>query len=394
MKKILVFLFLFSLLFAELPVFEGQDEAMQKALGIEEQKIYKNIAPSDENTDFESEISDPFISQSSLVLQTNDYPTKVFVGEVFSVILSAKTTENTDFDFNISVQKNEDLEFLNPDAKWEFENGNYKTSLWFEAKTPNALLEQIQIQLLRNKQAFQQASINITPIKFEPTPSNKDYSHLVASSLEIGKVKTSIFDDENLIMMLELSVRDANLKSFFMDNIAKQGVENIKGDFNSSNGFYYAIFPNSKTNFTFSYFNKESKKLENINLKLKISDDELSTQSDLNPTNKNFSIYKQYALWAITLLLAVLFVWLKNYFLLFLALVSFALSFLLDTNTQTALLKAGTRVKILPTNPSTFFYTANSNEKVEILGKRQNYVKILFQNGQIGWVQNVDLQKN
>ncbi len=33
--------------------------------------------------------------------------------------------------------------------------------------------------------------------------------------------------------------------------------------------FYYAILPLSKTNFEFSYFNKDSKKLENINLKLK-----------------------------------------------------------------------------------------------------------------------------
>ncbi|MCX2682568.1 hypothetical protein OQH60_01580 [Campylobacter sp. MIT 21-1685] len=393
--NILFFLFFFcTILFAQINVFEGQNETLQKEFGIEEQTIFQNIAPSDESTDFEIEINDPFISQSSLVLQTNDYPNRVFVGEVFPIVLNAKTTENTNFDFNITVEKNKDLEFLNPNPEWERENGSYKTTLWFEAKTPNALLEQIHIQLLRNKQAFQEASIHITPIKFELTTNDKNYSHLVASFLEIVKAKTNIFDDENLIMMLELNAKNTNLKSFFIDGILKQGIENVKGDFNSSNGFYYAILPNSQTHFTFSYYNKENKKLEDFTLKLEISDEELSTQSDLNPTNKNFNAYKKYGLWVLVLLLAILFLWLKNFFILILALAIFTLSFLLDTNTQTAILRAGTRVKILPTNPSTFFYIANSNEKVEILNKRQNYVKILFQNGQIGWVQNVDLQKN
>ncbi|WP_219009789.1 SH3 domain-containing protein, partial [Campylobacter jejuni] len=52
------------------------------------------------------------------------------------------------------------------------------------------------------------------------------------------------------------------------------------------------------------------------------------------------------------------------------------------------------RAKILPTEPSTYFYTANADEKVEVLGKRQNYIKVLFSDGKIGWVNKDDLQKN
>ncbi len=47
----------------------------------------------------------------------------------------------------------------------------------------------------------------------------------------------------------------------------------------------------------------------------------------------------------------------------------------------------------LPTEPSTYFYTANADEKVEVLGKRQNYIKVLFSDGKIGWVNKDDLQK-
>ncbi|EHP0985778.1 hypothetical protein KN847_001272, partial [Campylobacter coli] len=46
------------------------------------------------------------------------------------------------------------------------------------------------------------------------------------------------------------------------------------------------------------------------------------------------------------------------------------------------------------TESSTYFYTANSNEKVEVLGKRLHYVKVLFRDDKIGWVESSDLQKN
>ncbi|HED7970344.1 TPA: SH3 domain-containing protein [Campylobacter jejuni] len=398
MKILLTLIFSVVVLFGrgEISVFSGQDENMQKELQKlpqEEQKIYQNITPSDENNDFESNVDDPFVAKGSLVLTNDEYPSRVYVGEVFPITIYARTTENTKFDFNISVEKT-NLSFLNPDAKWEFINNEYKTTLWFEAKNSNASLSKISIKLLRNNEAFQEADINLNPIKFENTLSNKDFSHLVASSLEIKKVKASYFDDANIIMMVELNATNTNLKSFFIEGIQKQGIENLKGDFNASSAFYYAILPLSKTNFEFSYFNKDSKKLENINLKLKISDDEISTQSDLNPVNKDLNIYKQYTLWFLAVLFGALFVWRKNYIILALAVVCFTLSFLVDTNTQNAIIKAGSRAKILPTEPSTYFYTANADEKVEVLGKRQNYIKVLFSDGKIGWVNKDDLQKN
>ena len=247
MRIIFFLVFVCLSLFArsEISVFDGQDENMQRELQKlpkEEQQIYQNIAPSDENSDFDSNIYDPFIPQSSLVLTTDDYVNKVYVGEVFPIVLHAKTTEDTNFDFNITLQKSKDLIFLNPDLKWEYIKGDYRAVLWFEAKTSNANLEQISVSLLRNGKIFQSASISIGAIHFENTPNNKNFSHLVASSLEVKKIKTSYFDDSSIITMIELSATNANLKSFFVDGVEKQGIENLKGDFNSSNAFYYAIF--------------------------------------------------------------------------------------------------------------------------------------------------------
>ncbi|WP_325099505.1 MULTISPECIES: SH3 domain-containing protein [unclassified Campylobacter] len=365
-----------------------------KNLPEEEQKIYKNIAPSDESEDYQKNIEDPFIPQSSLVLITGNYINKAYVGEVFPITIYAKTTENTNFNFHIEFIKNNDLLFLNPDVKWERKNDVYEATLWFEAKTSNANLEQIIIKLSRNNVFFQKANIAINPIKFENTPSSNNFSHLVASSLEIKKIKTNYFDDKNVIMIMELNATNTNLKSFYLKGIEKQGIENLKGDFNSSNAYYYAVFPVNKNIFSFSYFNKDEKKLQNYNLKIKVSEDSISTQSDLNPTNKDFNIYKQYGLWIIAFLLGICFVFKKNYIILVFALICFISGFLIDTSTKIGILKANAKARILPTELSTYFYTTNNNEKVEILGERKPYIKVLFKDGKIGWVENEDLAKN
>ncbi|MCR2063790.1 hypothetical protein [Campylobacter helveticus] len=387
--KILSFLLLLCVsLWAETSVFDGQQKVISK-------ELYQNIAPSDESTNYEKNTYETFVARSTLVLTSEEYAQNFYIGEVFSIELYAKTLEDTEFDFNISLIKNESLNFLNPKSPFEkISNDTYKNTLWFEAKDANANLEEIIVEMLRNEQVFQKASLKINPIRFHSPKKDNIFSHIVASSLEVKQVKTSYFDEKNVIMMLELNATNANLKGFFVNGVQKQGIENYKGDFNVSKAFYYAIFPANKDHFEFSYFNKEDKKLESFDIKLQISDDEISTQSDLNPTNKDFNAYKQYALWVLTFILALFFVFKRNYFILAFALLSFALSFLVDTNTHNGLLKANARIKILPTEPSTYFYTTSTQEEVEILGKRENYIKILLRNGKIGWANEVDLLKN
>ncbi|EGK8000528.1 hypothetical protein ACSD67_001192 [Campylobacter upsaliensis] len=389
--RILSVLFSFIIiLWAEPSVFEGQQKTIES-----QKEFYKNIAPSDENTDYENNRYEDYVAHSSLALTSEEYPQNFYVGEAFNIELYAKTLEDVKFDFNLSLVKNDSLHFLNPKSSFEkISNDTYKNTLWFEAKDANANLEQIVVSMLRNGEVFQKASLQIQPLRFQYPPKEQTYAHIVASSLDVGQVKTSYFDEKNIIMMLELNATNANLKSFFVNGVQKQGIENYKGDFNASKAFYYAIFPANKNHFEFFYFNKESKKLENFNIKLQVSNDEISTQSDLNPTNKDFNVYKQYALWALAFVLAILFIFKRNYFILGFALLSFALSFLVDTNTHNGLLKTNTRVKILPTEPSTYFYTTNTEEEVEILGKRENYIKVLFKNGKIGWVNDTDLLKN
>ena len=361
------------------------------------QQVYNNIAESDEMGNYTQNIPDPFVATSSLVLSTKDYKSQYLVGELFTIELTAKTDEKTDFEFELEFNKNDSLLFLNPNVKW-LKNGNeYTTTLWFEAKDVNAALIQILVNLKRNKEIFQQASLNINPLQFKRIDAGKNYAHIVAKELNVKRVKSDYFDDKNLVMVVEFEAQEANLKNFHLNNekIIQQRVDGFRGDFNTSSAFYSAVFAPSVSELNFSYFNTSTQSLQNISLKVELSNEKLSTQSDLNPKNNDLLFYKRLALWALSGVLVLIFVFKRHYLFFALAVIIFVGSFFIGSkDTQTAILKANSRAKILPTSQSTYFYTSEKDEEVEILGKRKEWVKILLSNGKIGWVSNENLQKN
>ncbi|MCD8477407.1 MAG: hypothetical protein LRY68_05430 [Sulfurospirillum sp.] len=57
-------------------------------------------------------------------------------------------------------------------------------------------------------------------------------------------------------------------------------------------------------------------------------------------------------------------------------------------------LKVGSNIKILPMEHSTIFYTSEKILDVEKLGEREEYIKILFPDGKIGWTERENISKN
>ncbi|WP_249355181.1 hypothetical protein [Campylobacter sp. MIT 12-5580] len=367
------------------------------SLDDKQKQIYQNIAPSDEMGNYEENIKDTYIATSSLVLSAKEYKKQYFVGEVFSLELSAKTTENTEFDFELSFNKNKELVFLNPEAKWQKNGDEYNIKLYFEAQNSNAKLESIEVALSRNKEVFQRSSLLLEPLNFKRVNADKNYSQIVANDLSVKRTRTSYFDDKNLMMIVELRGENANLNDFHLkdETLIEQRIDNVRGDFNSSIAFYSAIFAPNKKSLDFSYFNLNTQKLETLSIAVELSADEsVSTQSDLNPKNNDLVFYKQLGLWIVAGLCFVFFIFKRSYIALGIAILVLALSFFIGTDTQTGVVKSGANAKILPTANSTYFRTSKQDEKVEVLAKRQNYIKVLFEDGAIGWIDEKDLQEN
>ncbi|MBF7069330.1 SH3 domain-containing protein [Campylobacter volucris] len=394
--------FLFILFFAlniyaqENGVFDDYNTLEKNFNSLDDQakQIYNTISPSDEN-EYDVKIEKEDLPKTSLVLNAKEYTQKAYVDEIFSIDLEVITTTNTNFDLNISFEKSDDMIWINQNPTWQQKANSYHTTLWFQAKSLNANLSKIIVFLSRNDQIIQSSSLIIKPIVLEKidAPSNK-YSHIVASNLEVKQVKANHFDSENMILFIELIGEDTNLGGFYLKNIEKQGVEAIKGDFKKQSAFYYAILDKSKTRFDFSYFNTTKKELKEFSLKVELKEDSISTQSDLNPKTNDFNFYKQIAFWILCGIFALWYLIKKSYVALGLAILTLIASFLSQNNIYKASLKAQSQIQILPTKNSTSFSSGEHEQEVEVLGVRENYKKILLNNGKIGWVKDEDLAKN
>ncbi|MCR6573191.1 hypothetical protein [Campylobacter insulaenigrae] len=395
--KILLILILALNIFAqENSVFDNYNTLEKNFNSLDDQakQIYNTIAPSDEN-DYETKIVKEDIPKTSLVLNTKEYKQKVYVDEIFPIDLEVITTTNTNFDLNISFEKSDDMLWINPNPIWQQKANSYNTTLWFQAKSLNAVLDKITIWISRNDKIIQSSSLIIKPISLEKieAPINK-YSHVVASNLEVKQIKANNFDNENMILFIELVGENTNLEGFEIKDIQKQGIEAIKGDFSKQSAFYYAILDKNKSKFDFSYFNTAKKELKDFSLKIELKEDSISTQSDLNPKTNDFNFYKQILFWCFCFVFAMWFIFKKSYIALGFSVLALIASFLSYNNIYKASLKAQSKIQILPTSNSTYFYSGEQDQEVEVLDKRENYRKILFKNGKIGWVKNEDLAKN
>lgn len=367
------------------------------ALDEKQKQFVQNIAPSDEMSDYTQNIIDPLVATSPLVLSLQEYKKSYLVGEVFALELSAKTTETTQFDLQVAFEKNDELVFLNSNIHWDKINDEYHTTLWFEAKNTNAKLNKIFISLSKNEEVFQKASLTLSPLKFIRINAEQDYSNIVAEKLEATRVKTSFFDDKNLLVNIEFLGINTNLKDFFLKDkdIIDQRIDNVRGDFNASAAYYSAILSPSKKSLDFSYYNTQSQEFEKISLEIKPDEQNIiNIQSDLNPKNNTLDLYKQVALYLLSLVCVLIFIFKRSYIILIIAVLSFTASFFVSTQTHTGIIKANAKAKILPTEQSSSFYISDEAQEVEILGKRQHYVKILLKDGKIGWIDEQDLQKN
>lgn len=390
LAKMLIIMLLASIFVQALSANEAKQNIKTYKLKENELRLYKSLQDVDENTNI-SIANSVYEANFALVLEALPYPAKVFTGQIFSIHLIAKTDETSVFDLITSFDKTPSLKVLNEDAKWQKIAKGYENTYYFQAQSPNAQLNKITLSLSRNKITFQSQSLLIKPINFIALNPPPNYSFLVANSLVVTEVKTTRYDDDHAITVIGLRSKDANLASFHLKQMLKQGVEDIEGDYDSQRGFYFGISPLNLDVIDFSYFDLTTKSYKNFKFKLKLDDESVSTQSDLNPKTNKYILYKQIILLVLIILFALLFLFQSSFIALFISCVLLVF-FMYITNDQAfASLASGARARILPTTNSTFFYTNKDASKVEILDFKQDFVKVLLPNNKIGWVLKQDL---
>lgn len=358
----------------------------------------KKIAPTDEqNLNIKDDDLKDEIRITDLILTTSKVPQTAYVNQIYKLSLKADIQQDITVDLNLTLNKTPSLKWLNEKKYSWFQTrgGLFETTLFFEANDTQAKLNDINVIMTRNGEFFQKASKKAPNPKFTPVPAKENYTHIVADELKVISHKTTDFDDKTNMMTIQLSVKNGDLSSFYIQNdqILRQNVSSINGLLENQRGFAFLIFDKNVTNVTFSYFNLQTQKFENFSLNVKIEKDDLSTQTDINPQESSFKTYKIIVIFTFVGVLIVMFLTSRNLTPLIIALVIVGAYFYFQKQTSTGFIAQNTQVKILPIKNSTIFYISKERENVKIFDEKADFVKIMLSDGKIGWVKKESIEK-
>ena len=344
------------------------------------------------------ENNQPQVKPKSIFLSYEEDIKSVYVNEIFKLTVKViAALQNPSFSYNFLGGK--DYELKNPSAFFhQIDNNQYTITFYFKLKTPSAVLPNIKITAT-NKNGYKESdiiprlNIKIIPLKEDP-----EFCGVLADNLNVKNLKTTTFDEKSYMFVMKINYKRANIEDFKIKWTLKDKIEEKKGDFLEGSILYLAYIPPNTKYFNFKYFNLQKKRFEYFSYPVVLKKDELSTQLDLNPKASRFDIYKDSVLGILAIGFLILFILKirKNqkigylYLLLTLLLSGYIIYDQLPFLDK--IVKKETRVRILPTENSTIFYTVKKDVKVKVLNRRGKYVKVMFPDNKIGWVKDEDLR--
>lgn len=311
--------------------------------------------------------------------------------------LSVKATVTTDFNHIAISSTNETIGAIYPtDLEWEkIDENNYQKIVYFQANTPATSIPSLKVDFetkdgIKDTTYLPPQKIDIIDIKDD----DGKFINIFAKSLHVSNFKTNRFDEDSLIMVIEFKAQEANLNKIHFNNFEKQGVDSTSGSFLEKTVYYFLIFKEGIHNIEFSYFNLENNNFKTIKLPVTISENELSTHIGLNPKKSVFELYKDIGMGAMALFFVIIFFFRKRYLYLIIALLFAGALTYKKVSFADIIIKDNTKVRILPTEDSTIFFTTTNPTEVEKLNQVKHYIKVLLPNGKIGWVKEDDIIKN
>ncbi|MBS9778942.1 MAG: hypothetical protein KGV58_01380 [Campylobacteraceae bacterium] len=326
-----------------------------------------------------------------------DLPAKSYVGELIPLKIKLVIAREFESVQIISDDTKEGLviDYMPELFKDEANKNVYVKDILFKALKPLSSSPNLHVELINNNKVVEKIKLEKKPMNIVKLNDDEGrFINVFAKNLEIKKYKTNTFDEKSYITVMEINAQYSNIEDIRIDGIPKQGIDTKIGDYKDSTIYYFIIFPKDKQNLQISYFNTNSHKFYLLDLPIMLEKDDLSTQINLNPKNNKFKLYKDIGILVFVFLIFILFMAKKRYILALLVVAIFALISYFKFAPGNINIKKNTKVRILPTENSTIFYTTSSVEHVERLKTVDSYIKILLPNQKIGWIKDEDIAKN
>ena len=351
-----------------------------------------------------AQIDSSFIGKKaskSIYVNYEKIPKVIFKNQKFSIDLNARVTiKNFDrIETRFIDEKN--ITILNPENKWVYDNKSYfYNKYYFKVNSNNFSLPVFQVLLYKNEKIFEIITLQPKRINYSNiSQDNEKFSNVIANNLSIVTHKTKQYTNNQLLTILELEAAQGNLEDFDLKEFQEKGIHSIEGGFSKQTAIYYAIIPIYTKEVVFEYYNSNKNELVTLRSEVVLKNELVSTQTDLNPNKSNLLFYKKVFIVFFIIIFLLFFVIRRKFIFIFLFLIFVIIFILYNLPHEIAKVRHQSNVYILPTNKSTIFYKTKEVHRVELLGQKGNFVKVLFKksnqdNKIIGWIKEENIVKN
>lgn len=333
----------------------------------------------------------------NLYLSYKKIPTNVYKNQKFELTVKALIT-TTNFDnLTTSFSNYSNISILNPNSQWKkISYDVYENTFYFKVKNNNFRLPDIEVKLLNGNNIIDTSQLSTIPIRYSDIGKGDErYSNVIADKILLKAYKTKQYNNNEALTIIDIDGINSNLEDFKLKNIEEQGVSAIKESDATQNLVYYFVTPIYQKNLIFTYYNSATKSFKDVKVPLILQNELVSTQTDLNPNDSTFEKYKKIATLVLFGILFLLTLWKRKKILIFLTIISFIIALFYNLPNAKGVVKKDSFVYILPTKNSTIFFKIENEQKVEILEKKNGFIKILgLENGFIGWIKEESFGTN
>ncbi|KYJ87267.1 hypothetical protein [Sulfurovum riftiae] len=221
-----------------------------------------------------------------------------------------------------------------------------------------------------------------------------DFCGVYAADMEIKNSQVSNYDEKNHLLTLTIEANEANLEDIHLNGVEESGLEDLKRKFAKVKAEFYIVLPVEQKSLKFTYFNTIKNQYVYLEASAELADDTVVTQSDLNPKEDSFDKLKKYTFMFLVGFFFLMFLIKRDFFYLVLGVVSLITLLTFYIPHKKICVKQGAPLYLLPTHTSTIGTKVDEDFETSLLGEREEFLKIEYKHGIIGWIKNEDLCEN
>ncbi|MEA1954096.1 MAG: hypothetical protein U9O24_06855 [Campylobacterota bacterium] len=331
-------------------------------------------------------------SFSALLVAQSEYkysyiPKKVYENQLFPITVIETSSQKSHPKFTFDTQSSIQPLFKKPLV---INNGNDRFyTFYFKAYKNDIKIPKLFIHSKSIDTAFSPQRISLVSLK-----KREDFCAVLAADMKIKNHQVSNYDESNHLVTLSIEAYEANLEDMRLNKVSEFGIEELKRKNAKVKADFYVVLPRKQDKLKFTYFNTIKKQYVFLEIPVKVVDTSVTTQSDLNPKKDSFEKLKKYTFIFLVIFFFLMFLLKKDFFYLILGVVSLITLLTFYKPLEKVCIKQGAPLHILPTNTSTI--STKVEEKLETvhLGQHEEFWKIEYKEGIIGWIKDEDLCKN